>query len=63
MMENLLNTISELSAQDAAKVMVAAISRVGEHGREAGEALKDEIGDLDDTERMNFEEGMGWLED
>jgi hypothetical protein len=59
--EQLINKIAELEASDAAAVLLEAVQRVGEHGRPAGGLIKPLVADLDDRERLNFEEGLAWL--
>lgn len=55
--ETICHEIGGMSAADAAEVATAAIQRIGEIGREAGEAFKERASAL--TGDPHFGEGMG----
>jgi hypothetical protein len=59
--EQLISAIAELGADDAADVAAAAVERIGEHGRAAGEPLKQLVARLPASERSLFEEGVAWV--
>lgn len=62
-LKELLDDIIDLSPEDAANALVVAICTVGNHGREAGDFIPKIVEDLQPADKMNFEEGLGWLED
>lgn len=54
-----LQAIGEMNAAELAPIAIAAVQRIGQLGREAGEAIRDELDDGD----ADFDEGAGWIGD
>lgn len=59
--EQLSAVIQALNADDAAYVVVEAIIRIGQHGREAGESIVGHVQGLSDRDASDFEEGSAWV--
>jgi hypothetical protein len=61
--EQLSAAIRDLSPENAAFAAAEAIIRLGQCGREAGELLAGQVEGMDDSDRCDFAEGQGWVED
>lgn len=64
--DNVATAISDADPATAAAIAVAVISRIGEHGLEAGEAFGAQVVDLiaeGEGEDVNFQEGCMQIAD
>lgn len=61
------NAIADLDGADLARVVAAALARMGEKGREGADALVERLQELDEgtdaeqDQRGNIKEALSWL--